>query len=148
MTNPATSNRQILLDRAAAHAREYLATVGGRHAGPVDGAEVVRAQLGESWTAAGEEAATVIDALARAAERGTVATQGPRYFGFVTGGSLPVATAADWLVAAWDQNAAVHAASPMYRKTGGRNARKSNPIAAIISCVLAAYIPSGNTAPQ
>jgi glutamate/tyrosine decarboxylase-like PLP-dependent enzyme len=53
----------------------------------------------------GEPAASVIDALARAGATGTVATQGPRYFGFVVGGSVPAATAADWLVSAWDQNA-------------------------------------------
>jgi glutamate/tyrosine decarboxylase-like PLP-dependent enzyme len=106
-------NKDALLDRAADHARDYLATVGQRHVGPIDGAAEVRAQLGDSWTAAGEDATAVIDALAWAAARGTVASQGPRYFGFVTGGSLPVATAADWLVAAWDQNAAVHALSPL-----------------------------------
>ena len=44
---------------------------------------------------------------------GTVATQGPRYFGFVVGGSLPVATAADWLVSAWDQNSGIYALSPL-----------------------------------
>ena len=43
---------------------------------------------------------------------GTVASGGPRYFGFVTGGTLPVAQAAAWLTAAWDQNAALQVMSP------------------------------------
>jgi glutamate/tyrosine decarboxylase-like PLP-dependent enzyme len=42
----------------------------------------------------------------------TVATAGPRFFGFVVGGSLPVALAANWLAGAWDQNSAFHRLAP------------------------------------
>ena len=53
-----------------------------------------------------------LTALADLVDRAGVATAGPRYFGFVIGGSLPVTVAADWLVTAWDQNAALHVMSP------------------------------------
>jgi glutamate/tyrosine decarboxylase-like PLP-dependent enzyme len=55
---------------------------------------------------------SVIADLATRAEPGLLAGAGPRYFGFVTGGSYPVAVAADWLVSAWDQNAGLHVMSP------------------------------------
>jgi hypothetical protein len=60
----------------------------------------------------GQAAEQVIAELARTAEPGLVAHTGPRYFGFVIGGSLPVATAADWLTSAWDQNAGLYVTSP------------------------------------
>jgi glutamate/tyrosine decarboxylase-like PLP-dependent enzyme len=66
----------------------------------------------ESLPQSGEPAAEVIDRLAAAGLTGTVATQGPRFFGFVVGGSLPVATAADWLVSTWDQNVGIFVLSP------------------------------------
>ena len=67
---------------------------------------------GSPVTEQGQDAEKVIADLARSAELGLVAHTGPRYFGFVIGGSLPVATAADWLTSAWDQNSGLYATSP------------------------------------
>ena len=60
----------------------------------------------------GSPAADVVARLVDAVEPGLVATPGPRFYGWVIGGSLPSALAADWLTSAWDQNAGLYALSP------------------------------------
>lgn len=108
-----TDERGPLLHRTAEYAIDYLDTIGDRHVNALATGDDLRRQLAVPLSDAGEPDAEIIEALAKAAERGTVATQGRRYFGFVVGGSVPAATAADWLVSAWDQNAGVYVLSPL-----------------------------------
>ena len=107
------TDRAEILARAAAHAGRYLDGIGEAHVGATASGDELRRRLERPLSETGEDPALVIDELARAGLDGTSASQGPRYFGFVIGGSLPVATAADWLVSAWDQNAAVYVMSPL-----------------------------------
>jgi glutamate/tyrosine decarboxylase-like PLP-dependent enzyme len=106
------TDRNIVLKRAADHARTYLAGIGERPVRATATGDELRRELAGPLPDTGEDPLDVIDRLAAAAAAGTVATQGPRYFGFVVGGSLPVATAADWLTSAWDQNAGLFVLSP------------------------------------
>lgn len=54
----------------------------------------------------------VIRELIALAEPGLAAMTGPRFFGWVIGGSNPVGVAADWLTSVWGQNTANHLATP------------------------------------
>ena len=100
------------LRAAAQHAEAFLATLDERPVAARVDAAAVRDVLGGPLPEQGEDPASVIDTLAAGAEPGLVATPGPRHFGFVIGGALPAALAADWLVSAWDQCAAFHSLSP------------------------------------
>ncbi|HKO01825.1 MAG TPA: aminotransferase class V-fold PLP-dependent enzyme, partial [Thermoanaerobaculia bacterium] len=101
-----------LLASAASAATDFLATVQQRPVVAQATAEQLRASFGMPLNANGRDAGEVLRALVDAAEPGLVASAGPRYFGFVIGGSLPVTVAADWMTSAWDQNAGLYVASP------------------------------------
>jgi glutamate/tyrosine decarboxylase-like PLP-dependent enzyme len=72
----------------------------------------LRAALDGELSEDGEEPVAVLERLAAAADPGLVASPGPRFFGFVVGGTLPVAIAADWMTSAWDQNAGLEVLAP------------------------------------
>lgn len=55
----------------------------------------------------------VIEFLDKIGSPATIGISGPRFFGFVIGGSLPATLAANWLSSAWDQNAGLFVGSPV-----------------------------------
>ncbi|HET6819132.1 MAG TPA: pyridoxal-dependent decarboxylase [Candidatus Limnocylindria bacterium] len=91
---------------------DFLRGVGERHVGATANASAIRQRLETALPEQGTDAAQVVRELAAAVDPGIVATVGPRYFGFVIGGVLPAAAAADVLTMAWGQNGALHALSP------------------------------------
>jgi len=100
------------LARAAAHVRAWLAELPTRQVTATATAGEVRAALGDRLPDHPADPAEVVDRLATAAAPGLVATPSGRFYGFVIGGTLPAALAADWLVSAWDQNFGLRATSP------------------------------------
>ena len=105
------AQRELLLS-AALRAVAYLDTVGTRHVGGRADQSALRAALGGPLPIAATSDERVIAELARGMDAGLVATAGPRYFGFVTGGAVPVTVAAEWLGSAWDQNGALYVMAP------------------------------------
>ena len=105
-------NEQPLLSRTLDLATEYLKSLPERRVGARDAVATLRARLGRPLPEQGLDPVQVIEDLARDVDGGLVASAGPRFFGFVIGGSLPAALAADWLASAWDQNASLYVASP------------------------------------
>lgn len=101
-----------VLDIAAAHASTYIAGLGSRPIAASAGLAELRRRLGKPLPEEGSPDEAVIDELVRDAEGGILASGSGRFFGWVIGGALPVAVAADWLTAAWDQNAASNATAP------------------------------------
>ncbi|MBA3561201.1 MAG: aspartate aminotransferase family protein [Actinobacteria bacterium] len=101
-----------LLRRTAEIAADFLDSLDERPVWPAASVEELRREIGGPLPSVPIDPLTVVEALAAAADRGVVAIPGGRYFGFVIGGALPAALAADWLTSAWDQNAGLVVGGP------------------------------------
>jgi len=106
------AGRPALLRDACSRALAYLGGLADRPVAPAAADVAALARLDFALPGPGQDAESVLAMLDEYGSPGTVASGGPRYFGFVTGGALPIAQAAAWLTAAWDQNAALSVMSP------------------------------------
>jgi glutamate/tyrosine decarboxylase-like PLP-dependent enzyme len=115
MTTPKDGTQttlRSLLDGTATYAAGFLDGLPERRVATTATAEELRKELGGPLPEGPHHPEMVVAELARAADPGIMATPSGRFFGFVIGGSLPAALAADWLTSAWDQNAGLYAAAP------------------------------------
>src|SRR6185503_7722149 len=101
-----------LLHETADLAADFLESLPDRPVFPRVEVDELRARLGGPVPAGPTDAREVVRALAEVGDAGAVAIPSGRYFGFVIGGAVPAAVAADWLTSVWDQNAGLYAGGP------------------------------------
>ncbi|WP_407951950.1 pyridoxal phosphate-dependent decarboxylase family protein [Plantactinospora sonchi] len=111
-TGPSAGVVEELLNRTARIATDWLASLDRRPVGESASVDELRARLGGPLPTGPVDPLVVVEELARAAEPGLVAIPSGRYFGFVIGGGLPAAVAADWLTSVWDQCPGFYACGP------------------------------------
>ncbi len=101
-----------LLENAAERAINYLENLSSREVAPSPQAVANLVKLDQPLPKGPGEPELILKQLDELGSPATMAMAGPRFFGFVIGGSLPVTLAANWLAGAWDQNTAFYNASP------------------------------------
>ena len=101
-----------LLNKSSEFAIRYLEEISDRKVAPSAKAIDNLKRFREPLPARPSDPEEVIDMLNELGSPATIAMAGPRFFGFVIGGSLPVSLAANWLAAAWDQNSALYQVTP------------------------------------
>ncbi len=101
-----------LLENTAARAIRYLEGLSERQVAPSPVAIEAISRLDEPLPLKPVDPQKVMATLGEIVSPATMAMAGPRFFGFVIGGSLPASLAANWLAAAWDQNSALFNVTP------------------------------------
>ncbi len=101
-----------VLEEAARRADVYLQAIRTRAVAPSDAAVRELRLLDEALPSAPCDPLETLELLDRVVSPATMAMAGPRFFGFVIGGALPVTLAVNWLAGAWDQNAALGPSTP------------------------------------
>jgi glutamate/tyrosine decarboxylase-like PLP-dependent enzyme len=101
-----------VLNEAARRSISYLESLSQRSVAPTAAGVANLEQFREPQPAKASDPQATLRLLDDVGSAGTMAMAGSRFFGFVIGGSLPVALGANWLVGAWDQNSVLHRTSP------------------------------------
>jgi glutamate/tyrosine decarboxylase-like PLP-dependent enzyme len=109
---PPSALHSDLLMRTAQIATDWLGSLDRRPVGESATVDELRTRLGGPLPVSPTDPLLVVEDLARAAEPGLVGIPSGRYFGFVIGGGLPAAVAADWLTSVWDECPALYACGP------------------------------------
>jgi glutamate/tyrosine decarboxylase-like PLP-dependent enzyme len=117
MSHEREDNDKALFERAKQYAYEYMDDVDRRSVYPSEEAITeMRRQFADEplpATIAQDPLTAILEPLHRYGAPATTSSTGGRYFGFVNGNSLPVASAVGWMTQVWDQNAALYAMSPI-----------------------------------
>jgi glutamate/tyrosine decarboxylase-like PLP-dependent enzyme len=107
-----TADHERMLMRAAEQAIAFRRALPSRLQRPERDYGAMRALFHAPLPESGTDGMRVIDELVRLSQPGLSAMAGPRFFGWVIGGSHPVGVAADWLTSAWGQNSGSHTPTP------------------------------------
>jgi glutamate/tyrosine decarboxylase-like PLP-dependent enzyme len=103
---------QKSLEAAFQSARTYIENLDATPVGATADLQTLRNQLRKPLTNEGMPPEQVISELARDAQAGLIGTGSGRFFGWVIGGTVPAALAADILTSVWDQNSTLYATCP------------------------------------
>jgi len=135
-----------ILDEAHARARSYLATIQNRSVAPSAAAVAGLRELDEPLPRESTSPEETLALLDRVVSPATMGSAGPRFFGFVIGGSLPVSLAANWLANTWDQNAALALSTPGVSRVEAQALRWLNELFDLPSETAGAFVTGATVA--